>query len=190
MTAVHTQCESRTASAFVSEGSERVKTATLSFELNYPPPAKSARQPAERARAGTPQRSRHQPQSRDAPPRRPPRLGLLLAGGHAAQTGPGRARFLPTVLASPAGRPGPKTPKRGTAASRVAAGAHGLPSPSPPPRSFPGRAPAAPPSSHPSSPRPAAAQQPKELALLDHTRPGAPAMAGPRQQRRRRRPSA
>ncbi len=28
-------CDNRTASVFVSEGSERVKTATLSFKLNY-----------------------------------------------------------------------------------------------------------------------------------------------------------
>jgi hypothetical protein len=32
---VHTSCDSRTAIVFVSEGSERVKTATLSFKLNY-----------------------------------------------------------------------------------------------------------------------------------------------------------
>ena len=32
---MHTSFDSRTASAFVSEGSERVKTATLSFKLNY-----------------------------------------------------------------------------------------------------------------------------------------------------------
>ncbi len=32
--AVHTSCDSRTAIVFVSEGSERVKTATLSFKLN------------------------------------------------------------------------------------------------------------------------------------------------------------
>jgi hypothetical protein len=32
---VHTSCDSRTAIVFVSEGSERVKTATLSFKLNH-----------------------------------------------------------------------------------------------------------------------------------------------------------
>jgi hypothetical protein len=32
---VHTLCDSRTASVFVSEVSEGVKTATLSFKLNY-----------------------------------------------------------------------------------------------------------------------------------------------------------
>jgi hypothetical protein len=31
---VHTSCDSRTAIVFVSEGSERVKTATFSFKLN------------------------------------------------------------------------------------------------------------------------------------------------------------
>jgi hypothetical protein len=34
---VHTSCDSRTAIVFVSEGSERVKTATLSFKLNQHP---------------------------------------------------------------------------------------------------------------------------------------------------------
>ncbi len=33
--AVYTSCDSRTAIVFVSEGSERVKTATLSFKRNY-----------------------------------------------------------------------------------------------------------------------------------------------------------
>ncbi len=33
-------CDSRTAIVFVSEGSERVKTATLSFKLNYLLPPK------------------------------------------------------------------------------------------------------------------------------------------------------
>jgi hypothetical protein len=32
--AVHTSCDSRNAIVFVNEGSERVKTATLSFKLN------------------------------------------------------------------------------------------------------------------------------------------------------------
>jgi hypothetical protein len=32
--AVHISCDSRTTIVFVSEGSERVKTATLSFKLN------------------------------------------------------------------------------------------------------------------------------------------------------------
>jgi hypothetical protein len=34
---VHTTCDSRTAIVFVSEGSVRVKTATLSFKLNQVP---------------------------------------------------------------------------------------------------------------------------------------------------------
>ncbi len=40
---MHTSCDSRTAIVFVSEGSERFKTATLSFKLNHVAPARRRR---------------------------------------------------------------------------------------------------------------------------------------------------
>ncbi len=88
---------------FVSEGSERVKTATLSFKLNYAGPSK-IRSAEQGSPASRPSR-KHPPSFTGLTPARLrcPVLRVAAAAPHAAATRftPTAAAMLPAVAAEP-----------------------------------------------------------------------------------------